>query len=330
MPKRLILSKQSLCYVLGFVWLLDGLLQLQTYMFTSGFAHEVIAPAAGGQPGFVAAAVTWNARLIGSHPVLFDAMFAGVQIALGLGFFIRRAVRLVIISSVAWAVGVWYLGEGLGGLASAHVTALVGAPGAAIIYAILGVAAWPTRSRNQEETTREETTPHETEELGRQRPPQWIIRAWGTLWVGSAFMSCLPGNVHPSDVTSQLLANATSVPVWLSSIDRGLAGAVTSAGSTGTALIVAIELAVGLLAFSHSRLRLVAVYGAMALAALYWAVGQSFGELFSGQATDPSTGPLVIVFGLAVIGAMGREGSRRSADNQVAAIHGPSFSRAAA
>jgi hypothetical protein len=295
--KRMTLSKQSLCYALGLVWLLDGLLQLQPYMFTTGFADQIIAPSASGQPGFVAAPVMWGARLILTHPVLFDALFASVQIALGVGFFIRRAVRPVIVASVAWAVSVWYLGEGLGGLAGAHVTALMAAPGAAIIYAVLAVAAWPPRPRSPQKST----------VLKGERPSHWAIWAWAILWVSYAIMSCLPGNVRPSDVSSQLIANASSVPSWLASLDRALAAAVKSGGPAGVALFVSIELAIGLIAFSHSRFRVAAVCTGMALAGLYWAVGQSFGELFSGQATDPEAGPIVIILGLAVIGAMRRE-----------------------
>jgi hypothetical protein len=295
--KRVTLSKQFLRYALGVVWLLDGLLQLQPYMFTTGFADHIIAPSASGQPGFVAAPVMWGARLILTHPVLFDALFASVQIALGVGFFISRAVRPVIVVSVAWAVAVWYLGEGLGGLAGAHVTALVGAPGAAIIYAVLAVAAWPARSRSPQKST----------VLKGERPPHWTIWAWAILWVSYAIMSCLPGNVRPSDVSSQLVANASSAPAWLASLDRALAAAVKWGGAGGVVLFVAIELAIGLIAFSHSRFRVAAVCTGMALAGWFWAVGQSFGELFSGQATDPEAGPIVILLGLAVIGAMSRE-----------------------
>ena len=59
-------------------------------------------------------------------------------------------------------------------------------------------------------------------------------------------------------------------------------------------------------------MRLPALYAGMLLAALYWAIGQSFGELFSGQATDPSTGPLMIILGLAAVGAMRGETDARS------------------
>jgi hypothetical protein len=296
------------------MWLLDGALQLQPFMFTSGLAHQIIAPAASGQPFFVAAPVMWNARLISAHPALFNALFAGVQLGLGLGFFLGRAVRSVIVASVAWAVGVWWLGEGLGGLAGAHATALVGTPGAALLYAVLALSAWPVRSR----------VSHEPGVLAAQSPPRWIIWVWGALWIGYAFEGSLPGNVHPADLANQLTANATSVPAWLQHIDRWLSAAVRSAGTPLAALMVAIPLAIGLLAFSQSRMRSAAVYVGMVLAVVYWAVGQSFGDLFSGQATDPSTGPLVILLGLAAVGAIRQD---RNHSLELTHLGGPDLER---
>ncbi len=45
-----IVTRRVLQYTLGALWLLDGALQLQSYMFTKGFANQIIAPAAAGQP----------------------------------------------------------------------------------------------------------------------------------------------------------------------------------------------------------------------------------------------------------------------------------------
>jgi hypothetical protein len=161
----LALSRRTLRTVLGFMWLLDGVLQLQSFMFTKGFATGIIAPAAAGQPFFVAGPVEWNARVIGAHPVLLNGLFASIQLALGLGFLFRRSARIAIVSSVVWSAGVWYLGEGLGGLGGG-TTALLGAPGAAVLYMILAMAAWPG--------------PHHLssrDDLVRsQRPPYWILR----------------------------------------------------------------------------------------------------------------------------------------------------------
>jgi hypothetical protein len=282
-----------LCYVLGFLWLLDGALQLQPFMFTSAFAHQIIAPSASGQPVFVAAPVNWNARLIADHPALVNGFFAGVQLTLGLGFFVKRMLKLAIVALIIWSTGVWYLGEGLGGLAGGHVTALLGAPGAAVLYSVLALAAWPRSDSNRE-----------TRSLNRQRPPRWILAAWGILWLGYALLNLLPGNIRPSNLSSELAANASSVPSWLAGIDRTLGSAFASSGAGAVVMTVTIELAIGLLAFSSSRLRLPAIYAGIALAAVYWAVGQSFGQLFDGQATDPNAGPLVIALGFAAVGAI--------------------------
>jgi hypothetical protein len=289
----LALTRHSLRRALGVIWLLDGVLQLQSFMFTKGFATQIIAPSASRQPFFVAGPVEWNARMIGTHPVLFNGVFASIQLALGISFLFRRTARLAIVSSVIWAGGVWYLGEGLGGLAGGHMTALLGAPGAALLYIVLAMAAWPSAGRS---------TYGHTPPLRRQRPPQWIVGVWVLLWVVSAVLNILPSNISSRTISSQLRVNASMVPSWLAAIDRGLASAVHAWGGGAVVVTVVVELAIGLLVLSHGPLRIVALSTGIVLAGLYWAVGQSFGQLFSGQATDPSTGPLIIILALAVAG----------------------------
>jgi hypothetical protein len=44
-----------------------------------------------------------------------------------------------------------------------------------------------------------------------------------------------------------------------------------------------------------------ATVGAVA-AATFWVLGQNIGQLYSGQATDPNTGPLIILMALALAG----------------------------
>jgi hypothetical protein len=301
-PRRLT-SRRSLCLALGVLWLLDGALQLQSFMFTRGFATSIIAPAAAGQPRFVADAVEWNARVIAGHPVLFNALFASFQLALGLAFLFRRTAGLAVVASVAWAGGVWYFGEGLGGVLGVHGTALVGAPGAALLYAVLALAAWPGADRIS-------TGP---EPGRRELLPRWTVGAWGVLWVGSAVLSVLPSNVSSGVIAGQLSGNVSSVPSWLAAIDRSLSTAVHASGPVATVLTVAVELAIGILVFAHGPMRTVALWAGMVVALVYWTVGQSFGELFSGQATDPSTGPLVFLLGLVVLGACRPESTRTAA-----------------
>ena len=287
------LTRRRLRRVLGLLWLLNGTLQLQSFMFTKGFARDVIAPAGDGQPSFVAGPVHWNAAQIGLHPALSDSAFVGIQLALGLSLLFRRNARVTLVCSMTWAGGIWYFGEGLGGLAGGHVTALLGAPGAACLSVVLALAAWPSSVNS----------PERNAFVRSERPPGWTRRVWAVLWVGYAVLNLLPANISPSTLGSQLNANATMVPSWLGALDRWLARDVHAVGTGATVLLVTIELAVGLLVLGDGRFKTPAIWTGVGLAALYWAAGQSFGQLFSGQATDPSTGPLLILLGLVCVSA---------------------------
>jgi hypothetical protein len=138
-------ARRRLQLLLAGLWLLDGVLQLQSVMFTRQFP-AMLAESAAGQPGVVAAPVTWAARLIAGHPAPANAAFAAVQIALGLGLAWRPAVRPALAGSVIWGLAVWWLGEGLGGLFTGTASPAGGAPGAALLYAVTAVLLWPPRT----------------------------------------------------------------------------------------------------------------------------------------------------------------------------------------
>jgi hypothetical protein len=53
-------------------------------MFTKAFPG-MLAGTAAGNPAFVAGPVNWSAALISHHLVVLNAIFAAVQVALGLG-----------------------------------------------------------------------------------------------------------------------------------------------------------------------------------------------------------------------------------------------------
>ena len=304
------LSRRSLRMVLGCIWLLDGALQLQSFMFTKGFAHGIIAPSASGQPFFVAGPVEWNARMIAGHPALFNGFFASIQLLLGLGFLFRRSARLAIVSSVLWAGGVWYLGEGLGGLAGGHMTALLGAPGAAVLYMVLALAAWPGPR---------DPSSYQNPDCCL-RPPQWVLGVWTMFWVGFALLNVLSPNISFRTISTELTMNASMVPSWLAVIDRGSSIVVHTLGFGAVVITMALELAIGLLVVKAGALRTVALWAGIAVAVLYWGVGQSFGQLFSGQATDPSTGPLLVVVGLTALGVT-RESTGRPVRLSPRSIH---------
>ena len=84
--------RRALQLALGVLWLLDGMLQFQPFMFGRGFA-QMLANGASGNPAAVARPVTWSATLIGHHQVGLNAAFATVQLLLGLGIAWRPTVR---------------------------------------------------------------------------------------------------------------------------------------------------------------------------------------------------------------------------------------------
>jgi len=167
--RRCSVGRRGLQVALGVLWLLDGALQLQPALVTDRFAREVLAPAATGQPGWVSWPVLHAAQWIGAHAVVAGLSFAVVQLAIGAGLLVRRTVRPALVLSVAWALGVWIVGEGLGGIAGGTASLVTGAPGAALLYAGLALAAWPGGAATGD-GGRRQAVPHWFPRRGRRSP----------------------------------------------------------------------------------------------------------------------------------------------------------------
>jgi hypothetical protein len=135
-------ARRRLQLALAGLWLLDAALQFQPFMFTNGFAGNLAVTAAGNPP-VVAGLITWAARVAGQHAAAANAVFATVQLLIALGIAWRPTVKMALGASVAWAVAVWWLGEGLGGVLTGTASPVTGAPGAAILYGLLAVLRQP-------------------------------------------------------------------------------------------------------------------------------------------------------------------------------------------
>jgi hypothetical protein len=118
---------------LGTLWLLDGILQLQPFFFSAGakgFSGSLIE-AASGNPRWILSTIVWNARIVDRHPVLTNSAFAAIQIMIGLGIACGRKLRFTLAVSIVWCFGVWWFGEGLGGVTAGAGTPADGGPGRA-------------------------------------------------------------------------------------------------------------------------------------------------------------------------------------------------------
>ncbi len=196
------MTRRGLQITLGVLWLLDAGLQFQPYMFGPKFASDVISPAGAGQASFVSTPIEHVVHVVGAHPALYNAAFACAQLAIGLGLLLRRLVVPALVASIVWSLTVWYLGEGLGGLTGHNPALLTGAPGAALLYAVLAAAAWPN---------------------GRERPASWLAFAWAGYWVGGALLQVWRGPRIGPDLAATVSELANGAPGWLSRIDFSLA-----------------------------------------------------------------------------------------------------------
>jgi hypothetical protein len=282
---RVRFTRRGLQVALGVAWLLDGALQFQPFMLGKGFGQQVISPAGDGQPVFVGAAVHWAARLIAAHPVAWDVPFALIQLLLGLGMLYPRTVKAALAASLPWVLGVWYFGEGLGGIMSGNASLLTGAPGAVLLYGVLALAAWPRDGRSD------------------VPPARWLALAWAALWALGAILQVLPANDSGAAVGSAISSGASAAPGWLATFDNSVGTWFTHHGNAVGALI-AVEALIALAALVPRTARISAAAG-LVLAAAIWLVPENFGQIPGGQATDPNSAPLIALMAMALIASGG-------------------------
>jgi hypothetical protein len=181
---------------------------------------------------------------------------------------------------------VWWLGEGLGGILNGSATPFMGAPGAVILYALLALLLWP---RGDDEAGRSLA---ETSIVSRFAPFAWVL-----LWGSEAYFALLPANDSPAALHGMLAGMADGEPRPIGALDRWAAGFAAHNGAIGPvlgALFAVCALAVLL----PPRLAKPLYVLAMVLAAVTW-LGQDFGGILTGQATDPNSGPLLFLLALA-------------------------------
>jgi hypothetical protein len=273
--------------VLGLLWLIDGLLQFQPYMFGKTFITGVLLPNAVGQPGIIASPITWLANLIEPHVVIFNLFAATIQVAIGAGLLYRRTVKLALLASFGWALGIWFTGEGLGMIFTGSANPLTGAPGAALLYIVVGLIVWPGTRRVQTTTKRAQIKPYGL--LGQRG----TRLAWAALWLGSAVLWLLPDN-RSASATHDAIAAVPSGAGWLTSILDTAANATAGHGTIIAIVMAGVSAVIGVMVLRDWRATSALIAG-VAISLIYWVVGQGFGGVLTGQATDVSTAPLVIL-----------------------------------
>lgn len=290
--------RRVLQFALGLVWLLDAALQYQPFMFTKAFPQQIIAPTGPGSPSWISQPVHWSATLMSHHIVVWDALFATIQLAIAIGLFWpkRAIVKWALAGSIVWALGIWWLGEGIGSLFAGPISPLSGVPGAAVIYAILALIVWPRRhDDNGEPLSRCRTSLADTSVLGAVG----AAIVWIALWGLFIFEALRPADRSPSSLHAMVIGMQDGEPSGLQAFDRFAAHPLNHTG-TEASIILAVLCGIVLISPFISWLTKPGIVIALVLAIVaIWAVGENFGGILTGQGTDPNTGPLIALLALA-------------------------------
>jgi hypothetical protein len=279
--------RRALQLGLAAIWLLDGVLQYQAFMYTKAFG-QMLAATAPGNPSALARPIAWDATLVEHHLVLLNTLFATIQLLLGLGIAFRPTVRLALAASVAWAIGVWWFGEGLGGILSGGASPLDGAPGAVIIYALIAVLLWPAE--------RDRPAPF----VAAQAVGAHVARAlWLVLWLSQAYFALTPANRAPQAVNGMIASMESGEPSWLSAIERGGASLVANQGLAASVALALALVVIAIGVYLPRPLARATLVLAIAVALVIWVVVQAFGGILAGGATDPNSGLPLLLLALA-------------------------------
>jgi hypothetical protein len=281
-------AKRVLQLSLAAIWLLDGVLQYQSFMFTKGFG-QMLGGTASGNPGVVASPITWDANLVEHHAVLLNTAFATIQLLLGLGIAWRPTLRCALAASVAWSLGVWWLGEGLGEVLNNAASPVNGAPGAVIIYALLAVLLWPSDRHAA-------TAPF----AAARAVGAPVARAlWLVLWGSLAYFALMPDNRAPQALHDMIAGMASGEPGWLAALDNHAASLVANQGLAASIVLAVALVVIAVGVYLPRPAARATVVLAIVVAAVIWVFGEAFGAILAGGATDPNSGLLLILLSAA-------------------------------
>ena len=265
--------------LLGLLWLLDGGLQFQGFMYSHGFA-QLLASGAAGQPGWLHDSIIWGAKFANGDLAVWNTLFALTQVLLGVGLLYRPLVKPALVASFAWVLVVWWFGEAFGMLFMDMAQPLTGAPGGVLMYGLVGLVAWPN---------------------GRAGGLLGIRGAktmWAALWLVLAWLWPLAPNSSANATSGALTATDSGIG-WVNDVQGHLASAAAGNGLVIAFVLAAVSATIGIAVAADWRPRAFLAL-AIALNVVYWIVPQGLGGIFAGGAADPNAAPLFVLLAYAM------------------------------
>lgn len=266
--------------VLGLIWLLDGGLQFQGFMYSHGFPQTLVSGAAG-QPGWLHDSIIWGAKLANGDLTVWNTLFALTQVLLGVGLLYRPLVKPALAASFLWVLIVWWFGEAFGMLFMDMAQPLTGAPGGVLMYALVGLVAWPN---------------------GRAGGLLGIRGAkimWCALWIVMAWLWLLEPS-SSANATSSMLNSVPSGIGPLDSLQNSLASSTRGDGLVIALILAALSATIAVAVAAEWKARMFLAVS-IVLSVVYWLIPQGLGGIFAGGATDPNAAPLFVLLACAML-----------------------------
>jgi hypothetical protein len=264
--------------LLGALWLVDGILQLQPAMFGPDFAQNILADDIPGQPAFMVSLLNLAIDVFDANPVLANAAAAAIQLAIGvlLLFPVARGWRRAALwASVVWSVLVWVFSEAAGNLLTGSASFYTGAPGSVLLYLIIALALlYPDRL-----------------------PPTRLPQVAGVVFLLGAALNAFPTFWSDGNAAQALFGASQGDPSPV------IAFPANALADVATSPVIVNLVSIGLLVLFGLLLlvrpdRLVGTVTIVFLALVWW-ISQDFGGITtfpSDTATDPNSAvPLIFM-----------------------------------
>jgi len=270
-------------------------------MFTGNMINSIMKPMLQGQPGFIEPSLQYIVTQTTLHLTAVNILIATVQILLGLGFLLLsgRWVKDLVIASIVWAFIVWYGGEGMSMLFTGTASILNGAPGAVLLYPLLGFAVYPRKKSAA--VSQGATRKAGDDGLLPRRLLRYILAGF---WFFAALLQLQPNWWHPGQISQSIGAmvgqgglNTVLVDPLLRQVSNATANIETPLNIA--LIVVFLALGIGLAVVKQEQLRPFLI-ASIVVSVVFWYCSEAFGMILTGMATDFNSGLLVVVIALAV------------------------------